>query len=65
MGIKGASILCMHKPFDLSAGMVVDVMHCVFLGVIARTLMKLWFGVTHQAKPYSIRRKVGMMYMCA
>ena len=29
MGIKGASILCAHKPFDLVKGMVIDTMQCV------------------------------------
>ena len=58
MGIKGASILCIHKPFDLCAGMVVDAMHCVFLGVMAKTMTTFWFGVSHRLKPFSVRRKV-------
>ncbi len=58
MGIKGASILCSHGHFDLSTGMVIDVMHCVFLGVMAKTLMGFWFGTGNRTAPFSIRRKV-------
>ena len=43
--MKGASALLAHKPFDLSVGPVIDVMHCVFLGVIAKTLMGFWFTI--------------------
>ena len=57
-GVKGASVLCSHKHFDLSTGMVIDVMHCVFLGIMARLLMKFWFDVSHHSSPFSIRRKV-------
>lgn len=58
MGIKGASALCTQKSFNLSAGTVIDVMHCVYLGVMAKTLMGLWFGATGSGKEFSIRRKV-------
>ena len=58
MGIKGASILSSHLPFDMCAGVVIDMMHCVFLGVIGKSLMKFWFGSSHHAKPFSLRRKV-------
>ena len=57
-GIKGASVLCAHKHFDLCKGVVIDVMHCVFLGVVAKGLMNFWFNVAHRSAPYSIRRKV-------
>ena len=56
-GIKGASILSAHKPFKLPTGAVIDVMHCILLGVMTN-LMNMWFGVGHRSKPYSIRRKV-------
>lgn len=55
MGIKGASVLCTQQSFDLSTGVVVDVMHCVFLGLVEKTLMGFWFGASF---PYSIRTKV-------
>ena len=46
MGIKGASILSSHPPFDMCAGVVIDIMHCVLLGVIGKGLMKFWFAST-------------------
>ena len=41
MGIMGISVLAAHPPFDLVKGVVVDAMHCVFLGVMAKTLIPL------------------------
>ena len=58
MGIKGASILCTQPSFDLSTGVAVDVMYCVFSGVVEKTMMKFWFGIGHRGKPFSIKRKV-------
>ena len=58
MGIKGATVLCTHRSFDLVNGVVIDSMHCVFLGVIGKTLMTFWYGVAHRSKPFNIRRKV-------
>lgn len=43
--IKGASALCAHHSFDLSTGCVIDVMQCVFLGILAKTLMKFWVDI--------------------
>ena len=43
VGIKGSGVLYAHCPFDLCARMVIDVMHCVFLGVGGKTLMKYLF----------------------
>ena len=66
-GVKGASVLVAHKHFNLCTGAVIDVMHCVFLGVISKTLMGFWLDVRHGAAPYSLRRKVNVchhtMYM--
>lgn len=56
------SILAAHKHFDLCKGTVIDVMHCVFLGVIAKTLMSCWLDMKHRSSPYSIRRKVTTLY---
>ena len=56
--MKGASVLLAQKHFDLSVGAVIDVMHCIFLGVMAKTLMGLWTDIAHCASPFSIRRKV-------
>ena len=55
--IKGASILSAHESFKLSTGVVIDVMHCIVLGVVS-ALMGMWFGVGHRGKPFSIRNKV-------
>lgn len=49
LGIKGASILMAHKPFKVPVGVTVDVMHCVFLGVVVN-LLKLWFGVAYRGE---------------
>ena len=56
MGIKGASVLCVHKPVDLGTGVVIDAMHCVFLGVVRKQLLPYWFEVVHRLKPCSIRQ---------
>ena len=58
MGIKGASVLCTQPSFDLCTGVVIDVMCCVFLGVMEKSLMGFWFGVSHCRSPYSIKSKV-------
>ena len=60
-GVKGASALAAHRHFNLSTGPVIDVMHCVFLGVIDKTLMTLWLDVKYRTAPFSIRKKV---YTC-
>lgn len=57
-GIKGASGLTAHKHFNLSTGVVIDVMHCVFLGLLDKTLMNFGFGVSHSSSPFSIRKTV-------
>ena len=56
--MKAASALSAHPHFDLCRGVVVDIMHCVYLGVLAKTLMGLWLNVEHHSAPYSIRRQV-------
>lgn len=55
-------MLLSHKHFDLSSGPVVDVMHCVFLGVVGKTLMNYWLDPAHRSKPFSIRKKVFYTY---
>ena len=56
--MKGASILALHRHFNLAAGGVIDSMHCIFLGVMDKTLMTLWFDGKYRSKPFSIRNKV-------
>ena len=62
MGVKGTSVLSRHNHFNLANGVVIDVMHCVFLGVVAKTLMKYWLDTAHRTAPFSIRRKVDEHY---
>ena len=45
-GVKGASVLVAHKHFNLCAGAVIDVMHCVFLGIISWVFG--WIAVIEQ-----------------
>ena len=47
MGVFGVSILCLHKPFDLINGFVIDDLHCLFLGV-TKTLLSLWFDAKYR-----------------
>ena len=61
MGIKGASVLCTQPSFNLCAGVVIDVMHCVSLGLMEKTLMGFWFSASHRGSPYSIRTKVNII----
>ena len=55
--MKGASPFCIHPPFDLVKGFVVDPMHTVFLGVSPK-LLSYWFGHKSTSKEYCIRNKV-------
>jgi hypothetical protein len=42
MGIKGASVLFLHSPFNNVKGIAVDSLHTLFLGVV-KDLLKHWF----------------------
>ena len=61
MGIKGPSVLALHKPFGFSKGFVVDLLHCVFFGV-TKHFPSLWFSKKHSKKESSIKSKVA--YLC-
>lgn len=50
--------MCTQPSFNLCTGVVVDVMHCVFLGVMEKTLMGFWFGSDYRGSPYNIKAKV-------
>ena len=52
-GIKGASVLFLHKPFDVVKGVGID----SFLGVVS-DLLKYWFDKQHHTAAYSIYSKV-------
>lgn len=40
-GVRGASIFCIHTPFDLVKGTVVDGLHAICIGVVHQ-LLRLW-----------------------
>lgn len=50
----------MHPLFNVPKGVVIDVLHCVFLGVIL-TLAKHWFHQEHSSMDYSIKDKVSLV----
>ena len=56
-GVKGACVLGLHSPFDVCRGVVIDSLHCLYLGVMLK-LLKLWFDKGSRAKDFSIRDKV-------
>ena len=57
-GFKSANILAVHQPIDICRGVVIDSLHCVYLGVTYK-LITLWFGKESRNKNFSIRLKVG------
>ena len=57
MGIKGASIVCIHRPFDLSKGVAIDDLHALLLGSV-NDLLNYWFSERFRTRPFSIYRKV-------
>ena len=64
-GVKGPSVLTLHHCFDLVGGVVVDDLHCIYLGVTLR-LLHLWFDKTYRGKPFFIGDKVFMgCILCA
>ena len=56
-GIKGPTVLAIHKPFNLSDGFVVDALHNVFQG-ITKQLLSFWFSKQHAKKDFSLRKMV-------
>lgn len=59
-GIKGTSWLLILENFDIVAGMGIDYMHGVLLGV-QKLLLKLWFGDSYSKEPFSFRHLVGVL----
>ena len=55
----------LHPPFQLPWGVIVDDLHCLYLGV-ASHLIELWF-YKYRSKDHYIRQKVlcTMVYRCA
>lgn len=60
-GIKGASILIVHSPFDMVKGVAIDSLHVFFLGVV-QDLLKYWFDKHYRTSSFSIYSKVN--YSC-
>ena len=56
-GILGASVLCLHQPLDLIKAVVVDDLHCLFLGV-TKHLISLWFSDKYKSFDFYIGGKV-------
>ena len=58
-GIKGASILIVHSPFDMVKGVAIvnDSLHVFFLGVV-QDLLKYWFDKNYRTYFFSIYSKV-------
>ena len=66
-GVKGACVVFMHPLFDVVKGVVIDELHCVFLGVVT-ILLEFWFHTQYSHMDYNIRPKVTIcnneMAMC-
>ena len=56
-GVKGPTVLALHRHFDLVGGVVIDDLHGVYLGVML-SLLHLWFDKTNRGKPFFIGDKV-------
>ena len=56
-GVKGATVLALHKPYDMSTGIAIDDLHAIFLGVTL-ALLRYWFDPKHRSSVFSIRSQV-------
>ncbi|CAH1244423.1 Hypp7304 [Branchiostoma lanceolatum] len=59
-GVKGASILYLHQPFDMGQSLPSDWMHGCLLGV-EPTMLELWVGPKHSKKDFYIGDKIVWM----
>ena len=55
-GVKGPAVPFLHPPFNVCQGFVIDVLHCIFLG-ITKNMLSFWLGKAHAKKPHSIRKR--------
>ena len=62
-GIKGPSVLSLHPLFQLPWGVIVDDLHCLYLGV-ASHLIELWFDKKYRDKDHYIGQKVQCTTNC-
>ena len=58
--MKGLTFLSAHSCLELPMAMVIDDLHCLYLGVTKR-LINLWFGKSSRGKDYFIGNKVHVM----
>ena len=56
-GVKGPSVLSLHPPFQLPWGVIVDDLHCLYLGV-ASHLIELWFDKKYRGQDHYFGQKV-------
>ena len=56
--------LSIHAPLDLPMAVVIDDLHCLYLG-IAKRLITLWFGSGSRGENYFIGNKVYKIYYYA
>ena len=56
-GIKGIPILSLLPYCNLAYGIVIDMLHCIFLGVV-KALRHLWFDKSHRNEHYSLYSEV-------
>lgn len=59
-GIKGKSVLANLENFKLNESALIDVMHCVFLGVI-RNLISIWLDTSNSSEEFYIGNKIGQI----
>ena len=57
VGIKGATVLSLHRPYDISKGIAIDDLHAIFLGVTL-DLLRFWFDTKHRTEVFSLRSQV-------
>jgi len=50
-------VLCIHHPYNLVKGTVIDCLHAVFLGVVHQ-LLNLWFSRSNHSQSFYIGNKV-------
>ena len=56
-GTFGPCVLSLHKPFLLPTSIVVDDLHCIYLGV-TKTILHLWMESKNRSAAFYIGKKV-------
>jgi hypothetical protein len=62
VGIKGATVLSLHRPYDPSKGIAIDDLHAIFLGITSN-LLHFWFDNKHRTEVFSLRRQVCSIWL--